>query len=60
MLEEDGTWDIIDFDSCRHVGEVLPCPLPLHTQFQAAIILPTLATNLLHLTLLPAVVNHNC
>ena len=23
MLEEDGTWVIIDFDSCRHVGEVL-------------------------------------
>ena len=23
MLEEDGTWVIIDFDSCRRVGEVL-------------------------------------
>ncbi|KAK4141710.1 kinase-like domain-containing protein [Dichotomopilus funicola] len=23
MLEEDGTWVIIDFDSCRHMGEVL-------------------------------------
>lgn len=23
MLEEDGRWVIIDFDSCRHVGEVL-------------------------------------
>ncbi len=23
MVEEDGTWVIIDFDSCWHVGEVL-------------------------------------
>ena len=23
MLEEDGIWVIIDFDSCRHAGEVL-------------------------------------
>jgi len=23
MLEEDGTWVIIDFDSCRQVGEAL-------------------------------------
>ncbi len=23
MLEDNGTWVIIDFDSCRHVGEVL-------------------------------------
>lgn len=23
MLEEDGTWVIINFDSCRHAGEAL-------------------------------------